>query len=399
MNNMLVGCVGKPSAGKSTFFKAATLAEVAIAPYPFTTIEPNEGIGYVKIKCVEDFFKVKCIPRQGFCIDGNRFVPVKLMDVAGLVPGAHEGKGLGNQFLDDLRQADVFIHIVDASGSINEKGEAVTPGSYDPCNGVKFLEVELDMWYARIFKNGWSKIAKQPVENKARAIAEQFSGLGVNQEMVSKILDKLRLEEKQLRDWADNEIKLFARELRILSKPMIIAANKIDLPQAKANIEKMKKQFPEYVIVPCSAESELAFREAAKKELIKYVPGDSDFNILKPDELSEKQKRALEFVKEKVLDVWHSTGIQQCLNTAVFDFLKYVAVYTGGLNKLEDSEGRILPDVFLMPPKATAFDFAAKIHTDLAKNFICAIDVKKRQRIGKEYVLKNLDVISIQVSK
>jgi len=321
------------------------------------------------------------------------------MDVAGLVPGAHEGKGLGNQFLDDLRQADVFIHIVDASGSINEKGEAVTPGSYDPCNDVKFLEFELDMWYARIFKNGWSKIAKQPVENKARAIAEQFSGLGVNQEMVSKILDKLRLEEKQLRDWADNEIKLFARELRILSKPMIIAANKIDLPQAKANIEKMKKQFPEYVIVPCSAESELAFREAAKKELIKYVPGDSDFNILKPDELSEKQKRALEFVKEKVLDVWHSTGIQQCLNTAVFDFLKYVAVYTGGLNKLEDSEGRILPDVFLMPPKATAFDFAAKIHTDLAKNFICAIDVKKRQRIGKEYVLKNLDVISIQVSK
>jgi hypothetical protein len=396
---MLVGIVGKPSSGKSTFFKAATLAEVAIAPYPFTTIEPNEGIGYVKIKCVEDFFKVKCIPRQGFCIDGNRFVPVKLMDVAGLVPGAHEGKGLGNQFLDDLRQADVFIHIVDASGSINEKGEAVTPGSYDPCNDVKFLEFELDMWYARIFKNGWSKIAKQPVENKARAIAEQFSGLGVNQEMVSKILDKLRLEEKQLRDWADNEIKLFARELRILSKPMIIAANKIDLPQAKANIEKMKKQFPEYVIVPCSAESELAFREAAKKELIKYVPGDSDFNILKPDELSEKQKRALEFVKEKVLDVWHSTGIQQCLNTAVFDFLKYVAVYTGGLNKLEDSEGRILPDVFLMPPKATAFDFAAKIHTDLAKNFICAIDVKKRQRIGKEYVLKNLDVISIQVSK
>jgi len=396
---MLVGIVGKPSSGKSTFFKAATLAEVAIAAYPFTTIEPNEGIGYVKIKCVEDFFKVKCIPRQGFCIDGNRFVPVKLMDVAGLVPGAHEGKGLGNQFLDDLRQADVFIHIVDASGSINEKGEAVSPGSYDPCNDIKFLEFELDMWYARIFKNGWTKIAKQPVENKARAIAEQFSGLGVNQEMVSKVLDKLRLEEKQLRDWADNEIKLFARELRILSKPMIIAANKIDLPTAKANIEKMKKLFPEYVIVPCSAESELALREAAKKELIKYVPGDSDFTILKPDELSEKQKRALEFVKEKVLNVWHSTGTQQCLNTAVFDFLEYVAVYTGGLNTLKDSEGRVLPDVFLMPPKSTAFEFAAKIHTDLAKNFICAIDVKKRQKIGKEYILKDLDVISIQVSK
>lgn len=396
---MLVGIVGKPSTGKSTFFKAATLAEVAIAAYPFTTIEPNEGVGYVKIKCVEDFFKVKCIPKQGFCINGYRFVPVRLMDVAGLVQGASEGKGLGNQFLDDLRQADVFIHIVDAAGATNEKGEAIAPGTYDPCNDVRFLEVELDLWYARILKNGWAKIAKQPVENKARAIAEQFSGLGVNQDMATKALTKLKLEDKQLREWTDEEIKKFARELRILSKPMIIAANKIDLAPAKANIEKMKKEFPQYVIVPCSAESELALREAAKKELIEYTPGDSDFKILRPEGLSEKQKVALNFVKEKILKVWGSTGVQQCLNIAVFDFLKYVAVYTGGVNKLEDSEGRILPDVWLMPPKSTALDFAAKIHTDLAKNFICAIDVKTRQKIGKEYILKNLDVISIQTSK
>ena len=110
---MLIGLVGKPSVGKSTFFKAATLAEVEIASYPFTTIKPNHGVGYVKIDCIDKEFNVQCNPNHGFCIDHKRFVPVELMDVAGLVPGASEGKGLGNQFLDDLRQADVFLHIVE----------------------------------------------------------------------------------------------------------------------------------------------------------------------------------------------------------------------------------------------------------------------------------------------
>jgi len=396
---MLVGIVGKPSTGKSTFFKAATLAEVAIASYPFTTIEPNEGVGFVRINCVESFFKVKCNPKHGFCINGQRFVPIKLMDVAGLVPGAHMGKGLGNQFLDDLRQADVFIHIVDAAGATDEGGKAVAPGSYDPCNDVKFLEVELDMWYTRIFKNGWVKIAKQPIENKAKAIAEQFSGLGVNQEMALRVLNKLGLSDKLLREWTEDDLFKFARELRILSKPMIIAANKVDLGPAKANVERMKKMFPDYVIVPCSAESELALREAAKKELIEYVPGDSDFKILKPEGLSEKQKHALEFIKEKILKGWGNTGVQNCLNIAVFDFLKYVAVYTGGINKLSDAEGRVLPDVFIMPPGSNPVDFANKIHSDLAEGYIKAIDVKTRKIIGKEYQLKNLDVISIISSK
>src|SRR3989338_6474207 len=110
---MLLGLVGKPSAGKSTFFKAATLAEVAIASYPFTTIKANQGVGYVKIDCIDKEFKVQCNPNHGFCINGKRFVPVDLLDVARLVPGASEGKGLGNQFLDDLTKADALISILD----------------------------------------------------------------------------------------------------------------------------------------------------------------------------------------------------------------------------------------------------------------------------------------------
>jgi len=375
------------------------MIEVAIAPYPFTTINPNEGVGYVKIHCVEDFFHVKCKPAHGFCINGNRFVPVKLLDVAGLVPGAHEGKGLGNQFLDDLRQADVLIHIVDAAGATNEKGESVPPGSYDPCNDVEFLENELNYWYAGIFEKNWSKISKQTTDNADKAIAEAFSGLGIKIDMVQKTIDKLKLSEKQLRYWTPEEIKQFAFELRVMAKPIIIAANKIDLPPAKENIKRLKEKFPHYVIVPCSAESELALKEAAKKELIEYIPGESDFKILKSEELNEKQKKALEFIREKILKVWKSTGVQDVLNTAVFDFLKYIPVYTGSPNKLEDSEGRILPDVFLMPPNSTAYNFAEKIHTDLAKGFVRAINVKTKQTVGKDYLLKPNDVIYIVSTK
>ncbi|HDQ59717.1 MAG TPA: redox-regulated ATPase YchF [Candidatus Woesearchaeota archaeon] len=371
------------------------MAEVAIAAYPFTTIEPNEGIGFVRIDCVESFFKVKCIPKQGFCIDGQRFVPIKLLDVAGLVPGASEGKGLGNKFLDDLRQADVLIHIVDASGSTNEKGEPVPAGSYDPCNDIQFLETELNAWFSNIFKKGWAKFARQNVDNPAKTIAEQFSGLKVNLEMVKKAIIKSELKDKKLKDWTEEDVEKFSGDLRFHSKPIIIAANKIDIPAAKANIEKLKEKFPDYVIVPCSAESELALREAARHELIEYVPGDCSFEVLKSKELSEKQKKALEFVQEKILSQWGATGVQKCLNTAVFDFLKYVAVFTGGVNKLSDAEGRILPDVWLMPPDSTPVDFAEKIHKDLADKFIRAIDVKTKQVIGREYKLGHLDVISI----
>ena len=152
---MLIGFVGKPSSGKSTIFAAATLIDVARASYPFTTIEPNRGMGFVRVECVDKEFNVQCNPRSGFCVNHTRFVPVELLDVAGLVPGAHEGKGLGNKFLDDLRQADVLIHVVDASGSTNEKGEAVESGSHDPSKDVKFLEEELELWMLGILENNW----------------------------------------------------------------------------------------------------------------------------------------------------------------------------------------------------------------------------------------------------
>ncbi len=390
---MLLGLVGKPSCGKSTFFKASTLANVEIAPYPFTTIKPNHGIGYVKIDCIDSELGVQCMPRMGYCIKGKRFVPVDLMDVAGLVEGASEGKGLGNQFLDDLRQADVFIHIVDASGETDAGGKA-TKG-YNPIQDVKMLENELDAWYLGILKKVWRTFARtiqNTKENFAQAVARQFSGLKVKEEDVKKVILRLSYNTEKPADWSEEQIKNFAHELRHLTKPMILAANKCDRPDARDNIKKLKKEYSELIIVPCSADSELALREASKAGLIDYIPGEKNFKINK---VNEKQKQALETIKKNVLDIYGSTGVQEVLNTAVFDLLEYIAVFPAGVHKLADSKGNVLPDCFLLPGGSTALDFAFAVHTDLGKNFVKAIDVKTKKPVGKEHKLKHRDGIEI----
>jgi len=398
---MLIGVVGKANVGKSTLFKSATLSEVEIANYPFATIEPNSGMGFVRHPCVEKFFKTKCNPLHGFCINGERFVPVKMLDVAGLVPGAHEGKGMGNKFLDDLGSADVLIHVIDVAGATNEKGEPVKAGTYDPVNDVKFLEVELDMWFFGMMKKVWAKFAKvitMEHKNSVKAIHKQFSGLKISEQMIHQAMKKFGLNS-DISKWTDIDLKAFASELRQVSKPMVIAANRSDMSTAEANIKKLKKKFPNYKIIPCSAESELALREAAKHELIEYIPGDKNFKILKPGKLSDKQKKALEFIKQNVLKRWGSTGIQQCLNTAVFDELKYIVVFPGGMKKLGDSKGNILPDAWLFPQNATVTDFARHIHEDFVKNFVTAYDVKTKRPIGKEHVLKDGDVVELVCGK
>ena len=391
---MLIGLVGKPSVGKSTFFKAATLAEVEIASYPFTTIKPNHGVGYVKVDCIDKEFNTTCNPKKGFCLNHNRFVPVEMMDVAGLVPGASEGKGLGNQFLDDLRQADVFIHIVDVSGTTDAEGKPTE--DYDPSNDIKFLEDELNKWYFNLLIKVWASFARKTEMEHIKfseAVAKQFSGLKVNEDNVRDVLLKLNLPEKPT-SWSNEQVKNFASELRRLSKPMIIAANKIDTEKGKENYEKLKENFSNLIIIPCSADSELALREASKAGLIDYIPGELDFKII--GELNERQKQALNKIKKDVLGKFkQGTGVQEILNTAVFDLLKYIAIFPASANKLGDSKGNILPDCFLLPQGSTALDFAYFLHTDFGKNFIKAIDARTKIARGKDYKLKNRDALEI----
>lgn len=397
---MLLGVVGKPNVGKSTFFKALTMSDILIANYPFATIDPNKGFGHVRIDCVDTFFNVQCNPRTGFCKKHQRFVPVEVIDVAGLVPGAYEGKGMGNKFLDDLRQADALIHVIDASGSTNEKGEPVAKNTYDPANDIRFLEIELDKWYLGILNKVWPKFSKQIAQLKQDPIEEitkQFTGLGLTENKVVNAMENSNLYEKDIIKWTEDDLDVFASNLRKISKPIIIAANKVDISGANENIERLKKQFPEYIIIPISAEGELVLREASNHELIDYLPGDNNFEITTKgnEKLNEKQKKALDFVKSTILDKHNSTGIQRVINKTVFDLLDYIAIFPGGMNKLEDKNGRILPDCFLIKNGSTSLDFAFKIHTDLGKHFIKAMDVKAKRVIGADHKLKHLDVIEI----
>jgi hypothetical protein len=315
------------------------------------------------------------------------------MDVAGLVPGASEGKGLGNQFLDDLRQADVFIHIVDLSGKTNAEGKPVE--NYNVSEDIKFLEDELNKWYFNLLMKVWKGFARKTELEKGKlseAITKQFSGLKVNEEQVKKVILKTNFKEKPSQ-WTDKQLLRFSSELRKESKPMIIAANKIDTEKGMENYQKLRDEFPNLIIIPCSADSELALREAAKAKLIDYIPGEKDFQI--KGNLTEKQKQALEKIKKDILKFMEGTGVQAILNSAVFGLLGYIAIFPAGANKLGDSKGNILPDCFLLPEGSTALDFAYYLHTDFGKNFIKAIDARTKRARGKDYQLKHRDALEI----
>lgn len=388
---MLIGIVGRPNCGKSTFFKAATLMDVLIANYPFATIKANHGMAYVKVKDLAAEFGKVSNPRKGYVREGIRFVPFELMDVAGLVAGASQGKGLGNEFLSDLAGADAFIHVIDMSGETN--GEGKPAEGYYPGEDIKIVENELDLWYLGILKKVW-KVFSRTMEmqklNFAEAVAKQFSGLKVTADDVKHLILKNKLNVEKPTSWTDAQLMAFARVLRKQTKAMIIAANKMDRPAGAENLARVKKEF-DYPIIPCFADGELALREADKAGLIHYIPGERDFKVLKT--LNDKQKTALESIR-KVMKEYGSTGVQDVLNNVVFDIMEYIAIYPAGA-KLADSKGNILPDCFLMPSGSTALDFAFRLHTDIGNNFVKAIDIRTKKAVGKEYKLKNLDGLEI----
>ncbi|MGZ4905836.1 MAG: redox-regulated ATPase YchF [Halobacteriota archaeon] len=381
-----VALAGKPNTGKSTFFKAATLVDVEIANYPFTTIDANRGIAHVRSPCPCSELDLSC----SHCIDGARFVPIELIDVAGLVPEAHKGRGLGNAFLDNLRRAEAIINVIDATGSTDIEGNVLGTCSHDPLEDVYLLDKELSMWIAGIVRKNWQKLTKRAeAGDVSHVIADQLAGLNISEYQTKAAVSILALNDKKLNSWTEQDIVQLSAELRQRTKPIIVAANKKDLATEKAlkQIETACKG-----AVKTSGEAELALRLAAQKRLIDYIPGDRTFHILKP--ISQQQRRALERLQDFVER--EGTGVQECLNEAVLDVLQYIVVYpVEDENKFADKGGNILPDAFLLKKGQTARDLAFKVHTDIGRTFLYAVDARTRRRLGEHHELVDGDIVKI----
>ena len=395
---MQIGIVGKPNVGKSTFFGAATMAPVEIANYPFTTIAANKGVGYVRSKCPCKELGVKCTPHNSGCVDGIRMIPVELLDVAGLVPDAWQGKGLGNQFLDDLRQADALINVIDVSGSTNIEGIPGKPGENDPREDIEFLRREIDLWIREILKDGFGKMARTAKMTGAKPeslIYERLAGLKITEAQVKKALLEINPPADPTK-WDDEMMLKIAMKVREYGKPMIVAMNKADIAP-EGNVELV--QSINNMNVVTMAETELALKKAAEKGVVDYVPGDKSFTVKEGVKLNEPQKKALDYMKEN-MDKYGGTGVQACLEKAAFEMLDLITVYpVEDENKYTDHFGRVLPDAYLLPRGSTARDLAYKVHTELGEKFIRAVNAKTKRTVGADYVLLDGDVIRIVANK
>ena len=385
---MKVGLVGKPNAGKSTFFNAVTSALAQIGDYPFTTIDKNVGIAHVRKPCPSKELGLIPNPNNSLSEDGIRYIPIEVIDVAGLVPGAHEGKGMGNKFLDDLRQADVLIHVVDSSGKTDLEGNSVELA--DPLEEISFLENELHHWIANIIIRNWSRSARavEAGEKIENFLSERLAGLKISREAVILSLRKSAIS-KPIMKWDIDDALILARTIQQVSKPIVIAANKADVAS-----EQNKKNLERVSAILTSSDFELALKNASKANLIEYSPGSSKFSS-DSSNLKDNQINALKLISD-FLEENGSTGVQECLEKAVLDKLDLIAIYpVEDETHFTDGQQRILPDAFLLPRGSTALDLAYKVHTDIGDSFIRAIDCNSKRVIGRNHELSDGDIIKI----
>ena len=394
-----IGIIGKTNAGKTTLFNSMTLQTAEVSNYPFTTKSPNTGIAQAVTLCVHKEFGVQDNPKNSKCEEGWRFIPIEVTDLPGLIKGAYMGKGLGNQFLSVAAQSDALLHVVDASGSVDKEGRVTETGIGDPIADFADVELELVLWYTKMFSSNMGKIAKaakQPGADVGSAVAEVMQGIGVKKEHVNFALKEALLEGKDIESWTEKETQNFCWILRDVSKPTIIIANKMDLPNAAENFKKLREHYKDLIVVPTSGEAELSLRRAEAKGYIKYVPGEERFDVVKPQELTQAQQTALAYIRRKVFGEYLRTGVQFALSIAIFKLLKMNAIYpVADPEKLTDKSGNVLPDVYLLPTGSTLDDLARTVHTDLHKGLLYAVDVRTGIHLPTDYVLRDRDVLSI----
>ena len=420
---MRIGLVGKPNVGKSTYFSAATLAKVDIANYPFCTIEANVGVAFLAApqacpckdlrERLESDGRLEpvaqddprqgsiCEPRTGTCVAHIRLVPTFLVDVAGLVPGASEGRGRGNAFLSDLANCDALIQVVDAAGLTDIEGNpiaAVDDVEASLKEETAFLTAELDSWIHSILDDGWSRGSRRVQAEGEKGLTtflhERFTGLGANLSHVLQALDGFRNQWGDIDNpwmWPEERVHSLAFYLRQQLFPIHIAANKAD----SAKGTPWDAIQANGMIQPTMADMELALRRADSSGMLSYSPGSDTFEIVDESKLNPAQINALSSMKEKLAQS-EGTGVAELLSRVLFDALDHVVVYpVADETAWKDGEGRILPDAFVVPNGIEAKALAYKVHSDLGDGFIKAVDSRTRRVVGSEHECGDNDVIKI----
>ncbi|KAK8138766.1 hypothetical protein PG984_002146 [Apiospora sp. TS-2023a] len=408
----LIALVGKPSAGKSTTLNSLTDATSKVGG--FTTIDPQRAIGYLQIDCACKRFDVpdKCKPNYGGCVDGKRSVPIELLDVAGLVPGAHEGKGLGNKFLDDLRHADALVHVVDASGRTNAEGENTR--GYDPSQDIAWLRSEIVAWIKGNLYQRWGSIKRRHIAVKASPVdtlQAQFSGYGATTQLVARTLDKLALKEP-LEHWSEETVDRVVAAFTDEKFPTVIALNKIDDPDSYTNLMKITKMYKNSLVVPCSARAELFLRKMAKQGYVQYVEG-SDSVWTRQDliddgdpeggglkELDEKNQEIIDEYKDMILYRYNSTGVVDVLSAAA-KLLGLVPIFpvrsTATFSSGNDAKA-VFRDCVLVKKNSTVGEVAKKVMGDVT---IAYVEGVGGTRVSEDDIVSvgKHDVLSFKVGR
>lgn len=312
-------------------------------------------------------------------------MPIELLDVAGLVPGAHEGKGLGNKFLDDLRHADALIHVVDVSGTTDAEGK-VTRG-YDPSVDIVWLRSEIVQWVLGNLMQKWGSVKRRHIAIKANAVETlqgQFSGYGSTSNVIARTLDRMGLKEP-LEHWSDETVAKVVNAFVDEKFPTIIALNKIDHADADKNIAKIAQMQDPDTIVLCSAISEVFLRRLAKQGYVRYKEGD-EFVDTREDliedgdptggglkEMDEKLKTRVENLKDLVLYRFGSTGVNKVLTkaaellglTPVFP-VKNIHNFSSGDNHSD----AVFRDCVLVKKGTTVAEVARKVMGDAPLAFV-----------------------------
>ncbi len=394
--------VGKTNAGKTTLFNSATGLSAPIGDYSFTTKEPMIGKAYVTTPCVHKEFMVKDNPVNSLCIDGWRYIPVELMDLPGLIKGASLGKGLGTRFLSAAAVADAFIHVVDASGSIDEEGKIAEPGSGDPMLDYTEIEGEIIQWFKGIIENNLGRVARKVEEAGSeregiKVLSDVMAGIKVTKEHITVALEDLNVSVKDLVKGPNEDLLWsFAAKVRELSKPTLIVANKMDLPTADVGLRKLRDKITDKPIIPVSGRYELLLKRASENGAVKFNPVEDNYIVVDNEKLSTEEKRALDFMNKFAMREMMRHGLQFALNFVVFKLLRMNVVYpVADPKRLSDKKGRVLPDAILIKDGSTIIDLAEAVHSELVKGILYGLDIRTGIRLPPSYKLKDGDVIHI----